>query len=384
MLTIAQGHPGGIETVHQTRSRSDVMADVQSIASGPLRKLVRKIDQEGYYPLDIMGDLGRVGALSAHLSIGGNRLGLAIEAMQVVSRTCGSTGFLMWAHDVCGIYLEQSGKSSLVDGLLPDHAAGRSFGGTALSNPMKAFSGIEKMALRADRVEGGYVVSGSLPWVSHIGPGQYCGAIASVLGRDSSVSHEIVFLLRCDDHVELRTCPHFSGMEGTSTWGIGLENYFVDDGHVIADPAKPLIGKIRNEFILLQTGMALGVIEGSIDSMRDVEPSLGHVNQYLHNRPDELQVEFDELRSRILLLAETSFETDRDYTLNVLDARAQAAELALKASQSALLHQGARGYLMSSAPQRRIREAHFVAIVTPAIKHIRLEMERLSKEIYPS
>ena len=67
-----------------------------------------------------------------------------------------------------------------------------------------------------------------------------------------------------------------------------------------------------------------------------------------------------------------------------LDARAHGAELSLRAAQSALLHQGARGYLMGSAPQRRIREAHFVAIVTPAIKHLRSEMARLSQETLPA
>ena len=68
----------------------------------------------------------------------------------------------------------------------------------------------------------------------------------------------------------------------------------------------------------------------------------------------------------------------------MLDARAHGAELSLRASQSALLHQGARGYLMSAAPQRRIREAHFVAIVTPAIKHLRREMARLSAPEMPA
>lgn len=39
---------------------------------------------------------------------------------------------------------------------------------------------------------------------------------------------------------------------------------------------------------------------------------------------------------------------------------------------------------MNAAPQRRIREAHFVAIVTPAIKHLRWEMARLMREEMPS
>jgi len=76
-------------------------------------------------------------------------------------------------------------------------------------------------------------------------------------------------------------------------------------------------------------------------------------------------------RRRVMRLVETPYNGSTDYLIDVLDARAQTSELALRASQSALLHQGARGYLMSAAPQRRIREAHFVAIVTPATKQLR-------------
>jgi hypothetical protein len=118
--------------------------------------------------------------------------------------------------------------------------------------------------------------------------------------------------------------------------------------------------------------------------MLEVEPLLGHVNKFLHDRPDALQAEYEELGARIFQLAETPYDGSRDYLLDVLDARAAGAELSLRATQSALLHQGARGYLMDSAPQRRIREAHFVAIVTPAIKHLRWEMDRLSREEMPA
>lgn len=220
--------------------------------------------------------------------------------------------------------------------------------------------------------------------MSHIAAGQYCGALAGVEGADGSLSHEIMFVLHCREEVALRQCPAFSGMEGSSTWSITLKDYFVGEDELIADPARPFIARIKAAFILLQTGMAVGVTQGSIDAIREVEPALGHVNQHLDERPDALQAELDELRQRALTLAKTPFEGGRDFLLEVLDARVQGAELALRASQSALLHQGARGYLMSAAPQRRIREAHFVAIVTPAIKHLRWEMARLMREEIPS
>jgi hypothetical protein len=369
--------------VATTWTDAQVLDGVAAIAAGPLRAAAPAIDR-GHYPLDIMAELGRVGALGVHLKRHGGRLGLAIAAMEGASRACGSTGFLMWAHDVCGLYLENGDNPALSETLLEAHAHGRAFGGTALSNPMKALSGIESFALRARKVPNGYRVSGTLPWVSHIAPGQYCGAMAAVVDDAGAVSHEILFFLRCDERVQLRACPAFSGMEGTSTWGVRVDDLFVGADDLLADPARPFVARIRESFILLQTGMALGVVAGSVEDMRQVEPVMGRVNSFLSDRPDELAAEAAELRARVMRLAETPFDGGKDYRIEVLDARIHGAELALRAAQSALLHQGARGYLADAAPQRRVREAHFCAIVTPAIKHLRFEVSKLMTDEYPS
>jgi hypothetical protein len=42
-----------------------------------------------------------------------------------------------------------------------------------------------------------------------------------------------------------------------------------------------------------------------------------------------------------------------------------------------MLHAGARGYIENSPEHRRLREALFVAIVTPSIKHLRQELAAL-------
>ncbi len=356
-----------------------ILCDVERVASVRLSAVANSIDQDGYYPADIMGELGQAGAFLPHLKAYGERFDAAINNMSAISRHCGSTGFITWCQDVCGLYMELSGNPALVN-RMTDHATGITFGGTALSNPMKAFTNIEAMALKASKVEGGYVVSGTLPWVSHIADGQCCGAIAAIDNADGSRSHEVMFMLDINEEVKLTKCPEFSGMEGTSTWALNLNEYFVSDAQIIADPARPFIKKIRGAFILLQTGWAMGVTQASIDACREVEVSLGHVNQFLHNRPDELEAELKDLHARIMQLAKNPYDTSKEHMLDVLDTRAQCSELSLKASQSALLHQGARGYLMKSKPQRLIREAHFVGIVTPAIKHLRWEMAKLMSE----
>ena len=364
----------------------DLIKAVRDLSTGPLAELADDIDRRGVYPKSILHRLGQLGALKAHMNEASKPAdyGLAIAAMTEVSRVCGATGFMVWCHDVCGLYMEQSGNPALGGELLARHADGQTLGATGMSNPMKTFAGIETFLLHAKKVDGGYVVNGTLPWVSNLGPDHYFGAVADV-AVDGVTKNELMFLVRCDaPGVELRNCPSFSAMEGTNTWAVRLTNYFVGSNLMIADPVRPFIGRIRAAFILLQTGMGLGVAQGAIDSMWTVERQLGHVNEFLDDRPDDLQAELDDLAARIMQLAKTPFGTDKSFLIDVLDARAHASELALRAAQSALLHQGARGYLMTSEVQRRVRESHFVAIVTPAVKHLRKEIARLSAEELPA
>lgn len=339
---------------------------------------------KGYYPTAEMAQLARLGAFSAHLSSQGSRFGDAILATAKIGEVCGTTGFLSWCHQVCGLYLDQSENTTLKANILPSHIVGESFGGTALSNPMKTFANIESMILRATKVDGGYVVSGTLPWISHIAPNQYCGAIARVDGENK----DVFFLLSFDDarrgQWQLNACPTFSGMEGSSTWQIELNQYFVPTDTIIADPAKAFIERIRGAFVLMQLGIGAGIIQGAINDIIAVDAQLCHVNQYLEDQAGTLQDSLDKLVARTLNLAKTPFETHKDFFLDVLDTRIQGAQLSLTATQAALLHQGAKGYLMSAAPQRRIREAHFVAIVTPAIKHLRSLSQQLMSDVSPT
>lgn len=374
------------ELTHEATA-DELMDAVRAVAQGPLAAVVESIDREGHYPREVLQQLGALGAFGAHLDAPAGRgdYGLAIRAMAEVSRVCGATGFMVWCQLVCGLYMQASGNPALNGAALQALASGAALGGTAMSNPMKSYAQIESLLLKATPVAGGYLVNGSLPWVSNLGAGHACGALAAVVDGDQPAGREVMFLLRCDaPGVELRECPSFSAMEGTGTYALRLKDVFIGADELMADPAKPFIARIRAAFVMLQCGMAVGVAQGAIDSMWAVEAQLGHVNQFLEDRPDALQAELDALTARVMQLAETPFNSSVEFFIDVLDARAHGAELGLRAAQSALLHQGARGYLMSSDVQRRVRESHFVAIVTPAIKHLRKEIARLSAEVMPS
>ena len=360
-------------------STTTVLENAQQITNNLLSKITVRIDREGFYPKQVLQTLGEAGVFTQHLA-SQNPAGIcdltsAVLAMGTVSRECLSTGFMTWCQDVLGWYLENSENATLKHLILPKVANGIYLGGTALSNPMKYFSKIEPLQLTATPVSGGFIVNGTLPWVSNLGPDHYFGAIART---DDANPHEIMFLMPClTEGFRLLRNAEFTAMEGTGTYACQFNDTFVPDNNLIADPVQPFLDRIKAGFILLQGGMALGVIESCIDIMREVEPLLGHVNCYLEDRPDELQADLDDLTLRLTQLLADPYNGSKEFLQQVFQIRLEASELSLRAAHSAMLHTGARGYLAQAPAQRKLREAYFVAIVTPAIKHLRKELDNM-------
>ena len=370
-------------TIVQATTTEDLLLAVRSIAQGPLAQRAQAID-EGAYPEDLLKQLASLGPMGAHIERPGKPgdYMATIAAMAEVGKVCGATAFMMWCQSVCALYMDASSNPALKGERLSAHLSGAGIGGTGLSNPMKSFAQIESFLLKATPTEGGYLVNGTLPWVSNLAGNHYFGAIASVVGE---AGKEVMFILKCDaPGVTLKGCPKFSGMEGTGTYAVQCKDLFIGSDDIVADPARPYIRNIRAAFVMLQCGIAAGIIQGAIDSMWAVEDQLGHVNQFLDDRPDQLQAELDDLLARVTELAKTPYDSSNEFFIDVLNARIDGGELCMRAANSALMHQGARGYLMQSDVQRRVREAQFVAIVTPAIKHLRKEVAALCAEDMPA
>src|SRR3954468_2212439 len=96
-------------------------------------------------------------------------------------------------------------------------------------------------------------------------------------------------------------------MDGTGTYGVQFRDAFVPDELILAEPAGPFVKKIRAGFILLQAGMALGLIKDCIAIMDEVGQPLGHVNRYLPQQPADFRKVFSELESETMELAGDPF-----------------------------------------------------------------------------
>jgi alkylation response protein AidB-like acyl-CoA dehydrogenase len=373
---------GGIGLINRTpaltstEARSAVAAETAALVS-----LAATIDRDGIYPgtqLRNLGDAGTYGLhLAAHSKLGRSSLMDAIEAMAVVSATCMSSGFCVWCQDSAGWYLEQTENTALRARLQPGIAAGAVMAGTGLSNAMKALSGTEDFRLRGKRVAGGYIVSGILPWVSNLGEGHWFGTMFE--NADDAGRRAMAMVQVGQDGVSIRQNAHFIALEGTGTYAVLFRRAFIADDQMLADPLGAMVARIRPGFIMLQTGMGLGVIDAAVDLMREANLTQAHCNTHLRLSANQAEDQVSAIRARLAKLAATPLETTPDYTRAVLQVRVDVSELCLEATQSAMLHWGACGYIHGSPVDRRVREAWFVAIITPSIRQLRREIAALDR-----
>ncbi len=349
---------------------ADMVAAIRDLSSRELAPLVQKIDTAGHYPEAYMRAYGRAGGYAAHLpSETAPDIDTAVRAMAAAGEYCLSTSFCIWCQDALGWYIYASDNDGLKETLGARVATGAALGGTALSNPMKSFFGIEGLRLKGKRVEGGYIVRGLLPFVSNLGDDHYFGAVFEVEGE---TKQNVMAIVPCaSEGLTLADNTKFVALDGTRTFAVQMRDVFIPDTLVLAHSCESYIKRIRAGFVLLQAGMAFGLIRDCINLMQQVKGPLGHVNKYLDAQPEHFAEQLDAMERKVSALSATPFETDPGYWRTVIETRLVAGEASVAAAHAAMLHCGARGYVTTGAAQRRLREAYFVAIVTPATKQLK-------------
>jgi alkylation response protein AidB-like acyl-CoA dehydrogenase len=366
---------------------SPLITELKAAIAQELVPKVQSIDQEGVYPREFMQRVGALGgfgqAVAPEFGGAGNGLKAAIQVIEAISQECLCTGFMTWCQIACAWYMQNSDNAHLKANLLPLIATGQVLGGTGLSNPMKHFAEIEKIALTAERKPGGYVLNGLLPWVSNIGTGQPFGIAAQLLSEEDDYLMAIV-----SDRfagLSLRENSHFIALEGSGTFTCVFKEVFIPDEQVLAVPCADYVQRIRPGFILTQVGMGLGLIADCINMIEATHSRLGHVNRFLDDQAEDLAAELAIARRKTYTLAEQLSQSDVNITPDLLKEvirlRIAGSELSLKAANAAMLHVGARAYLQGSKPARRLREAYFVAIVTPAIKQLKKMLHHLEQPL---
>lgn len=360
----------------------DVLSAVRDVINTQLKPKILDVDLKAEYPEEFLYALGQAGGFRGAVQpeFGGNGLGMkhVVQVMEEVAKECLSSAFLVWCQTACARYIQMSANESLKRQFLPRIASGELLAGTGLSNTVKSCDTIEDFRLSAKRADGGYLINGVLPWVSNLGPTHVFATGCPVVSEEGKL---VFVLVDCaQPGFKLVDCAHFIGLDGTRTLACHFKEVFIPDSMVLAHPSESgaYVKRIKPAMIHVQMGMGLGLIDACCKMMHQSNKTLAHVNKYLDDQVDEIEAILTGARQAVYEIAdELSDSPASERILDILKLRLAGGELSLRAANAAMLHQGAKGYLVRNPAQRRLREAYFIAIVTPATKHLRREIARL-------
>jgi alkylation response protein AidB-like acyl-CoA dehydrogenase len=384
----------------------------RSFLAQNLKPLVSAIDVDAFYPEQVLQDIGRAGLYGQpNLSVSEfwpQTLGLIEETASI----CGSTAFALWCHTTAMIYVRHGQSSYLKREILPKLASGEILGASGLSNPVKFYAGMEDVRLHAKKVSDGYQVSGFLPFVSNLGEGHWFGIVAEV-----DESQRIIGLVPCNaEGLRISELRGFLGLNGSATYNCHFRDVFVPNEWILNEDADEFIGQIRDEFVLNQAGLGIGLANAAIHSMNVLKEKQNGANQFLRIQPEDLEARLDKIQAAAYELAganigageafgtrsgsgtnglnglnganrvfdargaygmgggsgsdEINQDYSQDYARRILQVRLESAYLALDAANAGMLHCGGAAYVKKSSASRRLREAYFVAVVTPAVKQL--------------
>lgn len=328
-----------------------------------LKPSVKKIDGEAYYPLEYMTVLGRDGLYRSDGNRPENVRATGVRIVEATAKTCMTTAFNLWCHLAALTYVRHSGNDALRRLLLPGLENGELRGGTGLSNPMKFYAGIDKLYLKAEREADGYRVSGQLPMVSNLGAGHWFATVSETEG-----GRVMAFFPCAAEGLKLEERLGFLGLNGSATYSCSFERVKAPEEWIVSERADEFVGRVRPEFVLYQIPLGLGVTAAAIRSIRQTKEKQGGCNGLLPVQPEHLELELERLREATYRLAADLEEGSAWKAL--LKVRRDAVYLTLQAVQANMLHQGSAGYVQTSAPSRRLREAYFFANLTPTARHL--------------
>jgi isovaleryl-CoA dehydrogenase len=340
-------------------------------AADRIAPLAAKVDAEDWFPRDLWPEMGALGlhGITVPGEDGGLGLGYLehVIAVEEVSRASASVGLSYGAHsNLCVNQVRRWGNADQKAKYLPKLISGEHVGSLAMSEA-GAGSDVVGMKLKADAVQGGYVLNGTKFWITNAA---YADTLV-VYAKTGEGSRGITaFLIEKD-------MPGFSigqkidkmGMRGSPTAELVFDDCEVPEDNVMG-PMNGGVGVLMSgldyERVVL-SGIQLGIMQACLDTVipyvrerKQFGKAIGSF-QLIQAKVADMYVALNSARAYVYAVAKAC-DAGKTTRFDAAGAILLASENAVKVSLEAIQALGGAGYTKDWPVERYMRDAKLLDI----------------------
>ncbi len=246
---------------------------VGRFADERIAPLAEEIDREDRFAIELWPEMGELGLHGITVAEEDGGLGLGyLEhtiAVEEVSRASASTGLSYGAHsNLCINQIARWGNQEQKAKYLPGLISGEHVGALAMSEP-GAGSDVVSMKLKAEAVQGGYVLNGTKFWITN---GHVAETLVVYAKTDPAAGSRGITAFLIEKGFE-GFAPGQKigklGMKGSITSELVFDDCEVPEANVLGNPGegvKVLMSGLDYERVVL-SGVQLGIMQACLDTV---------------------------------------------------------------------------------------------------------------------
>ncbi len=341
-------------------------------AADKIAPLAKKIDADDWFPRDelwaSMGELGLHGITVAE-EYGGLGLGYLehVIACEEIARASGAIGLSYGAHtNLCINQIARWGSPEQKRKYLPPLISGEHLGSLAMSEA-GAGSDVVSMKLKADAVQGGYVLNGTKFWITNA---TYADTLVVYAKTGEGSGGITAFIIEKD-------MPGFSigqkidkmGMRGSPTAELVFDNCEVPEANALG-PVNGGVGVLMSGLDFeraVLAGIPLGIMQACLDVVlpyvrerKQFGKPIGEF-QLIQAKIADMYVALNSSRAYVYAVAK-SCDAGRTTRFDAASALLLAAENTERVASEAVQALGGAGYTKDWPVERLYRDAKLLGI----------------------
>jgi isovaleryl-CoA dehydrogenase len=340
-------------------------------AADRIQPLSARIDEEDWFPRELWPEMGELGLHGITVAEEDGGLGLGylehVIAQEEVARASASIGLSYGAHsNLCVNQIRRWANAEQKAKYLPKLISGEHVGSLAMSEA-GAGSDVVSMKLRAEKVQGGYVLNGTKFWITNA---HYADTLV-VYAKTGEGSRGITtFIIEKD-------MPGFSvgqkidkmGMRGSPTGELVFNDCEVPDENVMG-PVNGGVGVLMSGLDYERTvlaGIQLGIMQACLDVVlpyirdrKQFGQPIGSF-QLMQAKVADMYVALNSARAYVYTVAKNC-DAGRTTRFDAAGAILLASESAVKVSLEAIQALGGAGYTKDWPVERFMRDAKLLDI----------------------